>query len=157
MIENLQKVEEEKLVSEAELEPNCQVPIELESDVACEEQMKQPPVPCDQVALIISNLDQEIKMEDLKQESHDNEEFNLSQIQIKEEYFEETTDEDLDKKITSAKKNYFEFSESDKDFNQFEESKQNEEETEFNKANENEDIINDDSVPGNCVFYMLAA
>ena len=89
-------------------------------------------------------------MEDIKQESNENEEFNLSQIQIKEDYFEEAIDEDLDKKITSAKKNFFDFSESDKDFNQFGENKQNEDtENDTNKANDNEEINNDDSVPGN--------
>ena len=94
--------------------------------------------------------DEEVKMTDIKAESNDNEEFNLSQIQIKEDYFEETTDEDLDKRTTSAKKNYFDFSESDKEFNQFEENKPIEEvENEAQKAGENEGFINnDDSVPG---------
>ena len=134
-----------------EIKTDNQIASEFPSIWNCEEEIKQVPTSCDQIpSNIINNLDQEIKMEDIKQESNENEEFNLSQIQIKEDYFEEAIDEDLEKKITSAKKNFFDFSESDKDFNQFGENKQNEDtENDTNKANENEEINNDDSVPGN--------
>ena len=79
---------------------------------------------------------------------NDNEDLNLSQIQNKDQYFEENLEEHLDEKISSAKKEYFEFSESDKDLKQLQEDKGNEgEDIEPKQLNEHLDV-KDDSVPG---------
>lgn len=75
----------------------------------------------------VEKEDQEIRLKEQKTDLSDIEDFNLSQLQIKDHYFDDNLEEHLDKKISSAKKEFFEISESDRDLHQYGDMKDPEE------------------------------
>lgn len=70
-------------------------------------------------SLDLQNEDQEVRLKVQKTDLSDIEDFNLSQLQIKDNYFDDNLEEHLDKKISSAQKEFFEISESDRDLHQY--------------------------------------
>lgn len=92
--------------------------------------------------------DREVPLSESKGNESVSEDFNLSQLQIKDQSFDGNLEAQLDKKVTSAKKEFFELSESDRDLKQFEETKEPDNEEIPSQQLIEKFQLNNDSVPG---------